>query len=404
MGLAAVSKRKGPSLSTAQSAIETANYLARLPAAEQTKAVAYTQGGHWLLLWSWLATLAVCWLAVRSGALDKISRRLNKTKSRANLTVFACVASFSLLRWLLTLPWTGYADWGREKAYGMTRQPFADWLTQGLIQAIISAIFSGLLFVAVYLVIRRTGRAWALWAMGVAGLFCALGLIVAPMALQPIFNHYTLAPAGPVRDAVSVLARENGVSEARIFVYDGSRQSNRFTANVTGLGSTSQIALSDTMFEKGASLDEIRAVVGHEIGHYRAGHLWILTLVLTALFGIGFQLIGLLFGRTAALFGLTGSRLHDPVAFPVVTALIATLTMLGTPLIYAAQRAIENDADTYSLEHVRLPDALASALIKSADYRASSPSRLEEALFYDHPSVAHRVRKAMDWKAEHNGR
>ena len=43
---------------------------------------------------------------------------------------------------------------------------------------------------------------------------------------------------------------------------------------------------------------------------------------------------------------------------------------------------------------------LAKALVKTIEYRAATPSKLEETLFYDHPAVGSRVRMAMDWKAE----
>jgi Zn-dependent protease with chaperone function len=59
------------------------------------------------------------------------------------------------------------------------------------------------------------------------------------------------------------------------------------------------------------------------------------------------------------------------------------------------------EADRYSLETVDLPDALASALVKTAEYRNPRPGRLEEILFYDHPSVQRRVLTAMEWKATH---
>jgi STE24 endopeptidase len=48
---------------------------------------------------------------------------------------------------------------------------------------------------------------------------------------------------------------------------------------------------------------------------------------------------------------------------------------------------------------VNLPDALATALVKTAEYRNPRPGKLEEVLFYTHPSVERRVRRAMDWKA-----
>jgi STE24 endopeptidase len=39
--------------------------------------------------------------------------------------------------------------------------------------------------------------------------------------------------------------------------------------------------------------------------------------------------------------------------------------------------------------------------VKTIEYRADSPSWLEEVIFYDHPSVRRRVQTAMNWKARH---
>ena len=49
------------------------------------------------------------------------------------------------------------------------------------------------------------------------------------------------------------------------------------------------------------------------------------------------------------------------------------------------------------------PDGFARALVKTIEYRAATPSALEERLFYDHPSVGGRIRTAMDWKARQAG-
>jgi STE24 endopeptidase len=54
----------------------------------------------------------------------------------------------------------------------------------------------------------------------------------------------------------------------------------------------------------------------------------------------------------------------------------------------------------YSLRMVNLPDALAGALVKTAEYRYPRLSALQELIFYSHPSVENRVRRAMEWKAE----
>ncbi|MBB5770253.1 STE24 endopeptidase [Brevundimonas vesicularis] len=379
---------------------ETARYLATVSQADVARAVAYTQGSHWLLVWDALISFVICLLIVRLGLLVRLAGHLQSTRQRPNLVAFLSAALFTIVRWALEAPWSAYADWGRERAYGFTRQPFYDWLGQGLIEAVISSVFGGIFFVLLYGLIRRTGRWWPAWGTALATAFSFAALVIAPIFVAPAFNHYTPAPAGPVRDAVETLAREDGGKAPSIRVYDGSRQSNRFTATVVGIGDSARIAMSDAMLQQGVGVEEVQAVVGHEIGHYRYGHLIWLATFLSGLFAVGFVLIDRLFPVTARLLGFSGN-IADPAGLPVLTALIVALTLLATPLINTVQRTIELQADNYSLAHARLPDALVSALLKTADYRSPSPSGLEEALFYDHPSIARRVRNAMDWKAAH---
>jgi STE24 endopeptidase len=85
----------------------------------------------------------------------------------------------------------------------------------------------------------------------------------------------------------------------------------------------------------------------------------------------------------------------------VIGIILTVLGLLATPLTNGLTRVIESDADRFSLEHAHEPDGLAKALVKTIEYRASSPSKLEEFIFYDHPSVGARVRAMMDWKAAH---
>jgi STE24 endopeptidase len=77
------------------------------------------------------------------------------------------------------------------------------------------------------------------------------------------------------------------------------------------------------------------------------------------------------------------------------------LLLLAQPVVNGMIRMGENEADQYSLETVNLPDGLASALVKTAEYRDPRPGELQEVMFYTHPSVERRVRRAIEWKANH---
>jgi STE24 endopeptidase len=71
------------------------------------------------------------------------------------------------------------------------------------------------------------------------------------------------------------------------------------------------------------------------------------------------------------------------------------------PVVNTLSRFDESEADNYSLRTVNEPDALAGALVKTAEYRYPRPNPAQEFIFYTHPSVERRVRNAMEWKAAH---
>jgi STE24 endopeptidase len=260
-------------------------------------------------------------------------------------------------------------------------------------------VFVGLL----YALIRRLPKLWWVLAGGLAALSFLFMLVIGPVFIEPLFNRYTPAPPGAVRDAVVALAEKAGVPHDKIYIYNGSKQSNRYTANVSGLGASARVAMSDVMFAKGADIAEVRGVVGHEMGHYKHVHvIWsavVLSLLAIALFG----LIQFMFPFAAAWLRADVDSIADPAGLPIIAALMAVLTLLATPILNTMTRFEEADADSFSLRYANEPDGLSKALVKTIEYRASSPSTLEEILFYDHPSVEHRVRKAMDWKAAHEG-
>jgi STE24 endopeptidase len=375
----------------------TAAYIDSLGADALSKAATYTAGNHWLMLWSLLVSAIVTWLIVRSGVLDRIAAKLGRRGP--NLRAFGIGVVFFLVSSLLTLPWALYEEWWREQSYGRTSQPLGDFLGQELAAILISSLLGALLFVGVYALIRRAGRRWWIWSGGLTAVAFAAFLLAAPVVIEPIFNDYKPVPAGAVRDALVGMAGQAGVPTDRIFVYDGSRQSNNFTANVSGVGGSARIAISDVAF-KGASLDEVKAVTGHEIGHYVLKHVWRLVLVVSVLAILFFFLADRLFPRFARAFR-SRAAIADPVGLPVLLFMASLFALLAQPVVNRLSRVEEAESDRYSLETVNLPDALASALVKTAAYRNPRPHPLQELIFYTHPSVERRVRAAMEWKATH---
>jgi len=377
--------------------VATARFIDSLGPAALQKAHDYTVGKEWMLLWGLIVSAIVTWLIVRSGVLDGLETRMKKRGFA--LKAFVVGAVYFVISAILTLPWSLYSDWWRERAYGRTSQPIGDVLFQGGISLVISAIVGGIFLMLLYMLIRRAGRTWWLWSGGLAAIGLAVMMLLSPVLIEPLFNKYEPVPPGQVRDAVVEMAGRAGVPANKVYMYNGSRQANNFTANAGGVGSTARVAISDVAL-KDASLAEVRAVTGHEIGHYVLKHSWWGILFFSVLAIVLFWLADRLYPRFAKFFG-SRAAIADPAGMPVLLFIASFFALIASPLINTFSRTLETRADLYSLQTENLPDALSSALVKTAEYRYPRPGKLEEIVFYDHPSVEARVHRAMEWKATH---
>ena len=382
--------------------VATAAYLAAMSPAAHAKATAYTQGGHWLLLWGWLIGVIAAVIILKWDVLRKVQTKMERRRGRPWLVAFVLAMMFNLISAIISLPWTVYADWWREKSYGLTSQAFGGWFIEFLIQLAIGTVFTGIFFAILYWIIRRAPRLWPVWAGVLTASFFVVVMFLAPIFIEPIFNKYQEAPQGAVRSMVVEMGHKVGVPTDKIFIYNGSKQSNRYTANVSGLFGTARVAMSDTMFAKGADTAEVKGVVGHEMGHYVRKHILIFVPFMGVIVAILGFITNWIFPRVQGWLAEERiAGIADPAGLPILMIIASTLILLSTPVLNSMSRWEEADADNFSLRHFNEPDGLAKALVKTIEYRASSPGKLEEILFYDHPSVGWRVRNAMNWKAAH---
>ncbi len=378
-------------------AAETARMIDSLGPEALAKAQAYTTGNQWLMLAGTVVSILIAWVIVRFKLLDWVAAKLSGSKFA--LATLAVSAAFFAISDLLELPWTIYTDWQRQQAYGLSKQPLGDFMGQWAVSEALSLVLGGLFMWGIYSLIRKTGARWWLWGGGFTAIVALVTLLAGPSLIDPLFNKYQPVPDGPVLTALEKIADDVGIPHDRIFMYDGSRQSERFTANVAGIGPTARIAISDVALKE-ATLAEVRAVTGHEAGHYKLGHVWRAAVVMPLLAMLFFFLLSRLFTPTARLLG-SDATLGEPRGLPVFMVVGSILGLLVTPITNNLTRIGEKEADAYSLQTVNEPDALATALVKTAEYRYARPSALQELLFYTHPSVENRVLRAMEWKAAH---
>ena len=136
----------------------TRAYLDTLQGPARAQSDAYFEGGYWLTLWGTAIAVLIDWLLLRfrlSAAFRNLGERVSK---RASLVTWITALLYTLVGWLITLPWTIYTGFVREKQYDLMNQAFGGWLGEQLIGLGISLLIVPLIVVAIYAVIRRAPR------------------------------------------------------------------------------------------------------------------------------------------------------------------------------------------------------------------------------------------------------
>jgi len=378
----------------------TRAWLDTMPPNEKTRSDAYFEGTYWLILWNFLLTVAIALFLLTT----KLSARIRDLT--AVLTSFRPVQAaiyaigFAIITWALDLPLNCYEGFVREHQYGMSNQTFGAWFGESLKALAIALVILPIVFAILYSIFRVAQRTWWIWGTIFGIILTTFLNMAAPVFIEPIFNKYTPLTDSKIRDPILALARANEIPVQQVFVVDQSRQTKRVSANVSGLAGTTRIALNDNLLNQ-CTLPEIREVMAHEMGHYVLNHGAKLLTYLGIFVLVGFAFTGILFDaavrRCGDKWGVRG--IADPAGLPLLALIFCTLLFLATPFLNTVVRVTEREADAFGINTAREPDGMAKVALKLGAYRKLNPTRLEEFIFYDHPSGRARIRMAMDWKA-----
>lgn len=401
----AIETRNLPSLDAAapfDAQKATAAYLARVSGAPRAQSDAYFEGGYVLLFVDGLYAVVVAGLLL----WFRISARMRdfaqaQTRSRF-WQVPIYVAQYILLTAVLTLPLTIYERYFREKSYGLMNQTFLGWFTDQSIRLALTLVAAIVVATPIYAAIRHARQFWWVWGAAIVTVFLVIAVIIAPVFIAPLFNHYSPLPQSPLTDDILSLARANGIPADNVYLFDASRQSDRISASVSGLLGTTRISLNDNLLHK-ATHDEVLAVLGHEMGHYVLNHAFEFLVLSTLVSLAAFAFVNWGFRALTDLFGGSWDvrAIEDPAGLPVLAVLATIFFLLATPVTSTISRSQEIQADMFGINAVRKPDAFATIVLKLSNYRKLDPGPSEEAIFYDHPSGHTRIWEMMRWKAEH---
>ncbi len=329
-------------------------------------------------------------LAWAEGLGRECAALLGLGDTAAGLAFFALLG---LLSFLAGLPFDIAGTFGLERRFGFGTTSPGTFVGDRLKTLALAALIGGpLLGAALWLFGTYGPGAWlASWAV------CALALVglqhVAPSWLLPLFNTFTPLGPGPLRTALENTARASGFELSDISVMDGSRRSTKANAFFAGFGRRRRIALYDTLLQRHPDR-EVVAVLAHEMGHARLGHI-------PLRLGAGVLQLGLLFGLLAlflqypeipAGLGLRGAGAHGAMA--AFSLFFGPVSLALGVAMGALSRRHEFQADAFAARLTGDGEGLVLALARlSADNLAEITAHpLTVLLSASHPPVLERIR------------
>jgi Zn-dependent protease with chaperone function len=365
-------------------------------------ALRYYRSGNIIWVVEHLLALAIPALILFSGLSARL-RAVASTIGRGHFypTLIVYLALLSLLLFVIHLPLSAYVGYVREHAYGLSTQKLSKWIGDELKGQAVGLIVGALVIWIPYLLLARSPTRWWIWTGALTLPFFTLVLLVTPVFIAPLFNKF-----GPMKDKaleqeVLAVAAQAGVEGARVFEVEKKVDTEKVNAYVTGVGSTKRIVIWDTLLAR-LSPRQTRFVVGHEVGHYVLGHVWLNILVSSALTVMGLFLVhrtaGLLLARFGGRFGFTA--ISDPASMPLFMLLLSLFSLVISPAALALSRHHERAADRFGLELTGDKHAAATAFValQQQNLAVPRPGLLYKIFRASHPPIGERVDFINAWE------
>jgi len=297
---------------------------------------------------------------------------------------------------LLEIPFSLHSTFRTEKKYGFNTMTTRLWVTDFLKSTAISLLFLVILSAAAFLLVQHAPQLWWLWVWCFFALFSITMIYLSPYVIEPLFSKFEPLQDEELAREIRGLLAKGGVEVKAVMQMDASRRSTHSNAYFTGIGKVKRIVLFDTLLKQ-MDRSELLAILAHEAGHWKKGHIWKRLVVtegaaLAALFLVA-ELVA--WGGVPAMFGLTDASFACQM---VLISFLASIVLFAlTPVGSFYSRKHEWEADRYATELSGNPEALASALVKLSKENLANlhPHPFYAFFYYSHPPVVERVAKLL---------
>jgi STE24 endopeptidase len=302
------------------------------------------------------------------------------------------IGGLLVMQSLIDFPFSIYKTFVIEEKFGFnktTPKVFAGDILKTLLLAL---LIGTPLLAAVLWFFEETGQMAWLWAWGGITVVSLLLQYIAPTWIMPLFNKFVPLEEGELKSAIMQYAGKVHFPLTGIYVLDGSKRSAKANAFFTGFGKRKRIALFDTLINN-HPVDELVAVLAHEIGHFKKKHIIVNLILSLSNLGALFFLLSLVMNNRQLFdaFFMKDISVYGSLIF--FSLLYSPVEWILSIFIQALSRMHEYEADSFAVSTFDRGAALGDALKKLSRNNLSNltPHPLYVFLNYSHPPVMQRI-------------
>jgi len=296
---------------------------------------------------------------------------------------------FTAISYIIGLPFELYQTFKIDEAFGFNKMTPKMYAVDALKSILMFFVFGGLIFGALAWIIVGYEH-WWIWGFGMLFTVALLVNVLYPTVIAPIFNTFNPIEEGELKEAITTMMQSVGLKSDGIFVMDASKRDSRLNAYFGGLGKTKRVVLFDTLLAK-LNKDELLAVLGHELGHFKHGDIWKNIILMGVLLFVSFFLLGNL---PDELFSSMSVIPQAGVQIATMTLLLPVVSFVFTPIMSFVSRHNEYAADEFGSE-MGGKENLVSALMKLVTENKAFPKSHPLVIFfyYTHPPIIERLKE-----------
>jgi STE24 endopeptidase len=351
-------------------------------------------------LLSTLTLLAMVFMLVSGGFawMDAFARQYTQHPITIALLFFGILG---LVSNLLSLPFDVYHVFVLEEKFGFNRTTVKTFILDRLKGLLLSVIIGGGLLSLIILIYESTGNWFWVISWAIITFFMIFMLMFYSNLIVPLFNKQKPLDQGPLRDAIEQFAVKVGFKLQNIYIIDGSKRSKKANAYFTGLGMKKRIVLYDTLIQD-HTIEELVAVLAHEIGHYKKKHSLMGIVLSTLQTGFMLFILSLFIRRDSALAqslcqamsGFSGLEIKQSFHVGILAfgLLYSPLSFVLGLIMNRISRKHEYAADRFAGIHynaVALMDALKKLSVNNLSNLRPHPVYV--FFYYSHPTLLQRL-------------